>query len=559
MLARERGRVVSGTPGAMSSDDTTGALDPQAPASPEARPNAGGPSFVADAVAGLSVALIGVPQGMAYAELAGMPPITGLFASALPCMFAAWFASSPFLQTGPSALTSLLSFAALASVPGVAVGSPEYMALAGLLAVIVGVTRVLVGKLRAGSVSYLMSEPVLRAFSNAAGVLILASQLPKVFGLRPPAEEGVLAGALAAFAVPGEWNLEAVGLSVMTVVLMLRGRRVHRLFPGVLLAVIFGALYSVFAGYSGPTIGEIPAAWFPPVVGSVLALPWAATPHLLLSGVVIALVGFAEAASISRALAEDAREPWDPNREFVGQGVANLVAGLSGAFPVGGSFSRSALAQLSGARSRGAGFFGGLFVLVFLPFSAVLAPLPKAILGAIVFAAILKLLDPRPWLRFFAQSRAQGLVASVTFVATLALAPQVERAVLLGVGVALAVHIWREQRYELRREVSGTCLRLEPLGVLWFASAPMMRQAMIDELAQHAEVDTLVLDLRSIGRLDLTGAMVLREVIEAGEALELEVAFAPLPDHVEALIDRIIPQTPRLAEDVESNRSESRA
>ena len=137
--------------------------------------------WLADLLAGFSVALVLVPQSMAYAELAGMPPHHGLFAAALPPLLAAFFASSPYLQTGPVALTSLLSFAALSSisVPGTA----EYVGLAALLALVVGVVRVGIGVMNGGAISYLMSQPVLRGFTAAAALLILSSQLPKVFGV----------------------------------------------------------------------------------------------------------------------------------------------------------------------------------------------------------------------------------------------------------------------------------------------------------------------------------------------------------------------------------------
>ncbi len=506
----------------------------------------GGLSPFADALAGLSVALIVIPQGMAYAELAGMPPVTGLFAAALPSVAAALFASSPFLQTGPVALTSLLTFAALTSIPGLELGSPEYVGMATLLALVVGATRIAIGRLKAGPVSYLMSAPVLRGFTNAAGIIIVSSQLPKVFGVSDPGDGGVLHQAFTALTSIDRWDPTALGLSALTVVLMLGGRAVHKLFPGVLIAVIIGIAYSTATGYAGPIVGEIPPALLPPFVDSVTHIPWTALPQVLVSGVVIALVGFAEAASVSQAFAEDARDPWDPNAEFVSQGVANIASGLSGGFPVGGSFSRSAVNRLAGAKSRYAGLFTGLLVFLAIPFAGVLAPLPKAVLGAIVFAAVLKLLDPRPWLSLWTQSRPQAVVGTATFVLTLALAPQVEQAVLAGVGLAMAVHVWREQQYEVRHSIAGTTMRLEPLGVLWFGSAPMMRQTMIDALAEHREVDTLILDLSHIGRLDLTGAMVIEEVVQAARRAKVTVQLAPLPPHTTRLMDRLLPGIERL-------------
>ena len=163
-----------------------------------------------DLVAGISVALVALPQSLAYAEIAGMPPQYGLFASALPPILAALFVSSRYLQTGPVALTALLAFGALEplSTPG----STEYITLAALLALLVGVFRILLGLLRLGGVAYLLSEPVLTGFTTAAAILILSSQLPKVFDVSTDGD-GVLADALQALASPGEWQWPAIGFA----------------------------------------------------------------------------------------------------------------------------------------------------------------------------------------------------------------------------------------------------------------------------------------------------------------------------------------------------------
>ena len=176
-------------------DDRTGG-----PSAPPNRP------VPADLLAGLSVAMVLVPQSMAYAELAGLPPHLGLFASALPPILAAFFASSPYLQTGPVALTSLLTFGALAGLAEV--GTANYVALAALLALLVGVTRLVLGFLRLGVVTYLMRDPVVTGFTSAAAILILASQLPKAFGVVAP-EGGVLWRAGWSLGHPDRWEAAA--------------------------------------------------------------------------------------------------------------------------------------------------------------------------------------------------------------------------------------------------------------------------------------------------------------------------------------------------------------
>jgi len=492
--------------------------------------------WLADTIAGVSVALIAVPQAMAYAELAGMPPHTGLYAAALPSLFAAFFASSPYLQTGPVALTSLLALGVLE--PLAPTGSAEYVGLAALLALLVGAVRVAVGLFEAGPISYLMSRPMLRGFTTGAAVLILASQLPKCFGV-DAASDTVL--GRAAESLGGAWNPEAIGLSLASVVVVLGSRKIHRLFPGVLVAVVGGTLYSSFVGYDGAVVGNVPAEWLPK---PSLDMPWSRLPELLLPGATIALVGFAEAASISRALAERGRTRWNPNREFIGQGVANLTAALVGAFPVGGSLSRSAVNKEAGARSRVAGGITGLAVLAFVPFASVLAPLPAAVLGGIVVASVVKLLDPRPLVVFLRQSRLQGLVAWATFALTLLLAPRVDQAVLAGIALAMGVHVWREQSFEVCTETVGDVLRIRPSGVLWYGSVPRFRQALGEALAECPELQEVEVDLGGVGRIDLTGALALRESMAGVRAAGVSLRFAAVPTHALRILASVFPEVP---------------
>lgn len=393
-----------------------------------------------DLVAGVTVALVAVPQSMAYAELAGLPAHLGLYAAALPALLAAFFASSAWIQTGPVATTSLLTLGALSTL-----ATPDdLLPLAALLAVVVGLVRVAIGVLRAGAISYLMTTAVLRGFIFAAALLIFASQLPAALGVSVSGGT-VLGRAAQVLAAPTTWDLGAVGFSLLTLVLVLGGRRVHPMFPGVLVAALVSLGISEVVGYGGPRLGVVPSGL--PTLS--WALPWERLPDLLVPGAVIAVLGFAEAASIARAYAEQEGTSWDPNREFVSQGVANLAAGFSGGFPVGASFSRSALNHLAGAKTRLAGGVTGVAVLLLLPVAGALEPLPKAVLGATVIAAVRSLLRLGPLRQLWAVSRLQGGVALATFGLTLALAPRVELAVVAGVMLSAPV-AWWERRSSAR-------------------------------------------------------------------------------------------------------------
>lgn len=477
-----------------------------------------------DVVAGISVAALLIPQSLAYGSLAGMPAYRGLYAAMLPPIVAAFFASSPYLQTGPVAITSLLTFGALA--PLAAVGSSEFVLLAALLALVVGITRVTLGLVRGGWVSYLMSQPVVIGFTNAAAILIIASQLPSALGTQA-GSGSLMSNALWAVTHPGQWGVAALVLSLLTIGLILGGTRITQLFPAVLIAVVAGVVFSTVSGYSGRIVGEIPAG-LPPFS---VAFPWGSLPALIVPGIVIALVGFAEPAAIARTLAARERQMWSPDQELVSQGAANLAAAISGGFPVGGSFSRTALNHLSGGRTRWSGAVTGVAILMFLPVAGILSPLPTAILGAIVISAVLKLIRFGPMVTLVRHSVLQAGVAWTTFVATLAMAPRIERGVLVGVGLAVLVHLWRELRLDVQVTVDEAGVTLKPTGVLYFGSAPGLNETLFGVLAAHPEENRVTIDLSLVARIDYTGALALKDAAEWADnaGFRLRIRGVPPP------------------------------
>lgn len=489
-----------------------------------------------DVIAGISVALILIPQSLAYAEIAGMPPYIGLFAAALPPLFAAPFASSPYLQTGPVAMTSLLTFGGLAVFveSGVELGSAEYVALGALLALVVGLVRIALGAMRAGVIAYLMSQPVVTGFTSAAAILISASQVPNILGA-PSQGRSLLVEASDMLTSPTTWNAGAVWLAIATVIIVAGGRRIHVLFPGVLIAVMGGIVYSSLTEYQGPIVGLVPEG-LPPLG---FDLPWGSLPSLIVPGIVIALVGFAEPAAIARTYATQDRESWSPNREFISQGIANVMSGISGAFPVGGSFSRTSVGKMAGAQSKWAGAVTGLTVLAFLPFASVIEDLPRSILGAIVVVGVYKLIRLVAMTRLFRYSKLQAGVAWVTFVATLALAPRIDRAIMLGVVIGVVVHLWRESGLSVVTWADEHIVHIQPTGVLYFGSAPMLGDRITAELAAQPNAEEIVLDLQRLGRIDYTGALALKSAVNEAEEAGIDVAFANVPEHSRSTLERV--------------------
>jgi sulfate permease, SulP family len=482
-----------------------------------------------DIIAGISVALVLIPQSLAYAEIAGVPPHIGLFAAALPPLIAAPFMSLPYLQTGPVALTSLLTFGALAGME--TTGTGDYVKLAALLALVVGVTRLLLGLFRMGTLAYLMSQPVLQGFTNAAAVLIISSQLPAMFGTRPDTE-GILEQAWHTLVNPADWSTSALVLAIATTVVVLGSRRIHVLFPGVLLAVIGATIWSDISDYGGETIGELPGNF----LSLSLDLPYRRWSELVVPGVIIALVGFAEPASISRTFATTDRIRWSANRELVSSGIANLTSAISGAFPVGGSFSRSSLNRFAGATSNWSGAITGLVVIAILPLVSNLEPLPRAVLGAIIFTAVLRLVQPGLIIRTWRQSAPQGTIATGTFVATLAFSPNVERGVLVGIVGAIAFHLYREVRVAHDYRIDGDTITIHPTGVVWFASTPALEDAFRSAVAEHPEATHVVIDFGACGRLDYSGAATLSRAVDDLTDDGCRVDIVNVPRHAQRVL-----------------------
>lgn len=488
-------------------------------------------------MAGLSVASVLVPQSLAYAQLAGMPAYRGLYVAALAPLGAVLFASSPYLGTGPTAITSLLTLGALsaAATPG----SSRYVALAALLTLLVGGIRILLGMIRGGMIAYLLSQPVITGFTTAAAAVIVASQIPGLLGVESE-PDGLLVAAYEALVHPSRWRAESLIIGIAVALIILGGRKLHRLFPGILVAVVGATLYSAAVGYEGQTVGSI-ASGFPPFS---LGLPWNSALSLLIPASVIAVVGFSEPAAIARYYATLERKRWDPNNELVSQGFANVAAAIGGGFPAGGSFSRTAINREAGARTRWSGGITGLAVLAMLPFMGVLSALPIAALAAGIIVSVRELISLKPFQEYRSYARLQFYVAVVTLVATLAFAPHVERGVLIGIGMAIAAHLWRELRLSIPAWVSdGKTLHLAPKGVLYFASAPALEHAFGELLNAHPESDRLVVHLNGLGRVDLTGALALRALLKDAREAGLEASVEDVPPQARKIIERVMPET----------------
>lgn len=513
---------------ATPSPDPNGSVARPAPPAPRLR--ALRPPFD-DIVAGVTVALVLVPQAVAYASLAGLPPVTGLVAATLPLLAAAALGSSPILQTGPTALTALLTLGVLASsfVPG----TPSFVQAAALLALLVGVARMLAGFFGIGGIAYFMSLPVLRGFTSGAALLIVATQVADAFGVNAQGMN-VWRGVWATFTNPGSWNWVALALAAGTFLLLRGLRRASPLLPGALFAVAIGIAVSHLFGNPVPVLGPIATAFPLPT----LDLPWQHTGGLALGAAVIAIVGFAEPAAIARTFTPPGKY-WNADRELLAQGAANLVSGLFRGMPVGGSFSRSAVNQLAGGRTRLSGAVAGLAVIAFFPFAGMLSELPRAVLAGIVIAASTSLLQLRPLIELWRYAKLQATTALATFALTLVLAPRIDYAVVLGISLALFTHLYREAQLGVRVEREGAVVKIVLEGVLWFGSMQALEKTLIRLEASLGGVERVVLDVSRIGRIDFSSLMLINETSERLKRTGVDVEVVGLHGRGEMIMGRI--------------------
>ncbi len=494
-----------------------------------------------DLVAGLSVFLVLIPQGLAYAELAGLPSHLGLLAGTVPPLIAALFVSSPYLQTGPTALTALLILGPLSQLAEP--GSASYLELAALLALLVGVARLVFGVLRLGIMAYFVSQPVLIGFTTGAALLIAGTQVPTAFGVSVPrtsadgSTRSVMARAFDAIDDPSMWDSRAMVIAAITLALTLGLRRVHKLFPSVLVAV--GVAWALDAATGGTTdhIGTIPNE----LPAFSFDLPYGRTGDLLVPAILIAMVGFVEPASICRTYATAKRERWSANQEFISQGAANIAAAATGTFPVGGSFGRSSLNERAGAQSRWSGAITGLTMLAFLPFAGVLESIPRAALAAVVVSAAVSLVRLDRIAAMWEWSKPQTATAVATLAFTLALDPRIDHAIEFGIILSVAVHLWREmQVYVSVSQIEEHTLRIVPHGVMWFGSTNRIMEHILAVLADRPDIDKLVVSLDGVGRLDLTAAIEMADLAVDQRANGIDVVFESIPPHAQRLFDSIL-------------------
>lgn len=391
----------------------------------------------ADLLAGLTGAVVVLPQALAFATLAGLPPQHGLAAAVLPCIVAALFGSSRLMVTGPANAIALTTIALLA--PLAPVGSPQYVSLVITLAFLVGVIQVLLGLARVGAVVDRVPHEVIVGFTSGAAVLIVASQLGALLGLDLPRGQSPWAGIAEVVRRWGEVHPGAPVVAGITLVATIAARPLARWMPAMLVGVVVGSVAALLLPRLAPHWPVL--ATVPPLPGPLPQLSWPDlrpdTLRLLFSAtLVMTLLKLTEATAIAKAMARRHGDELDSNQEFIGQGLANVAAAFTSGMPASGSFNRSAVNAQAGARTPLAAAFAGVLLAVILLFVAPLAGyLPLAVVAGVLVAVAWSLFDAAGLARLWREHPQQRAGLAVTLLATLLLS--LEWAILLGITAAL--------------------------------------------------------------------------------------------------------------------------
>jgi len=506
----------------------------------------------ADLMAGITVALVLIPQSMAYAQLAGLPAYYGLYAALLPPVVAALWGSSRQLATGPVAITSLMTAAALA--PFAAAGY-DVIPIAIALSLVAGLMQLALGVLRLGFIVDLMSHPVLVGVSSAAAIIIASSQLASLLGISSERSASHFAGVWQVLqtAATGGIVWSALGMGLATMAIIAGFRRWLPRIPGVLAAVVVTTLLAWALDFQGRTVGEVPRGLPPWELPDWKPGLWL---DLLGPAALIACVGFIEAISTGKSMALATRTRIDANQELIGQGLAKLAGAVNHGYPVSGSFSRSAVNLASGARTGFSSLVASVAVLVvLLLFTPLLYHLPQATLAATIIMSVSGLVRVRPVLHAWRVARSDALIAIATFGATLVAAPHIEGGILVGIGLSIAVFFavtMRPRVVVLARHPDGslrdaerhglpTCATVLVLrfdGRLYFANAGHLESRVIVELAARPQVRCVVLACGGINSIDATGEEVLAGLVDRLEAKGVRIVFMGLRDRIREVFQR---------------------
>jgi sulfate permease, SulP family len=479
-----------------------------------------------DLIAGLTVSVILLPQAIAFALIAELPPQMGLYAAIVGALFGALWGSSNQIHTGPTNAISLLVFSSLAGI--VAVGTPEYIIAAGMMAIMAGVLQLVMGLARLGILVNFVSHSVIVGFSTGAGILIIMRQIGPLFGIQLSNKNILDTLISAATSLPGSHlSTTLVGLGTMVFILLLRRYRPG--LPSALLGMIAAsAVVFIFnlEEQGVAVIGQLPRS-LPPLADLPL-FDTELIAQLSAGALAVAAIGLVETAAISRSVATQTSQRLDSNQEFVGQGMANIASGLFSGYVGAGSFSRTAVNFKAGARSPMAAIFSALFVLVAIFALGPLATyLPVSSLAAVLIITAYSLIDKAEIVRIWHGAAGDAAIMIVTLVGTLVL--HIEYAVLAGITLSFVLYVVRTSTPRVQAVLPDTSFKhfsyqpdqpscpqlliVEILGELYFGAVNHVEEKILHFLDEHPEQRFLLLRMHSVDHIDYSGIHMLESVV----------------------------------------------
>ncbi|RMH01582.1 MAG: SulP family inorganic anion transporter [Aquificota bacterium] len=499
--------------------------------------------FVADLIAGLTVAVVLVPQSMAYALIAGLPPVYGLYAAAIPPIIAALFGSSYHLATGPVAIVAFLTFTSLVSYAKP--GEPKFIELAILMAFLVGLFQFSIGFFRLGFIINFVSHAVILGFANAAAIIISTTQVPALLGIKVEQKELIFQNIYEILRNIHNTNPYTLAIGLVSIALIVGLKRVHPYFPSALFTVVlFTGLSYLFSfeAYGVKVVGEIPRGLPLPQFPSV---DWDLFDRIVGKAVVVGVVGYMEAYAIAKLIASQSKQKIDTNQELIGQGLSNIIGSFFKSFPVSGSFSRSAVNFKAGAKTGLSNVISALFVIATLfIFAPLLYYLPRAVLSAIVISAVVGLIDPKKFLHTWKTNRYDGITALSTFALSFIMKP--DYAIFIGIFISLSLFLWRSlhpRMVRLARDPATrtfvnaqtynipTCPQMEvvrPEASIYYANVENIVESLQDVMEEKKALKHLIIDCESVNYMDGTAVEVLEGFIQESRKKGVNIAFVNL-------------------------------
>ena len=541
----------------------------------------------ADIIAGVTVGFVIVPQSMAYAQLAGLGPQYGLYASFLPVLIGAIMGSSRQLSTGPVAVVSLLTAAALGEI----VTDPSsYAVYAALLALIVGLFQFSLGILRLGFVINFLSHPVVTGFTNAAAIIIGASQLPKVFGIRVinsndtewvswcqplsfiermenvdssglhticNADQSYETIARLLEAALFYTHLPTLAMALMGVLGIVVLQRFFPRMPAILTVAVVSTAASFLIDYEamgGAIVNSIDIDGL--FSFKIPSFDFNAMGTLFIYAITISLIGFMEAISVAKSMAATTKQRLDVNQELIGQGLSNIASSFFQGYAVSGSFSRSAVNLTAGAVTGFSSVVTAIIVgLTILWLTPLLYHLPQATLAAIILMSVVNLIHFSPLRHAWKVEKHDGWVGLLTFIMTLIFAPHLENGIAFGIIMSLGLFLYRTMEPNFTElsvqkgsiiasrfiddtaEVSNAVKIAKWSGSLYFANAAYFETKLLELISNNKELKYIIVDVASIVQVDASGEQVLRNLVESCSDSGVEILFART-DRLEAELYR---------------------